>query len=84
MNRGEDQDAKSRSTMTRLEWGVVFSMLASASSIIFSAGVVWSKLQNQETQIKDLQIADHDQVDRLARIETKLDLILEEKRQARR
>ncbi|MFC0686285.1 hypothetical protein [Novosphingobium clariflavum] len=67
---------ETRSAMTKLEWGVVFSVLASACSIVFSAGVVWSKLQMHEAAIAELKGKDGATTDRLARIETKLDIML--------
>jgi hypothetical protein len=65
--------------MTKLEWGVVFSLLASSASIIFSAGVIWTKLQQHDADISVLKVASGTNIDRLARIETKLDVILADK-----
>ena len=72
-----------RSTMTKLEWGVLFSVIVSASSLIFSAGVVWTTVQIHEKEIGQLMEGDRSQTDRLARIETKLDLILSNKTEER-
>jgi hypothetical protein len=69
-----------RKVMTKLEWGVVFSVLASAASILFSAGVVWTTVQVHEREIAALKASRDETTDRLARIETKLDILLEGKR----
>lgn len=74
---------ETRSAMTKLEWGVVFSVLASAGSILFSAGIVWSKVQTHEAAIAELKAKGDATTDRLARIETKLDIILAD-REAKR
>lgn len=65
--------------MTKLEWGVIFSVLASAASLIFTGGVVWTKLQMHDVDIAALKVAASGNVDRLARIETKLDLIISDR-----
>jgi len=62
--------------MTRLEWGVVFSVIVSAASLIFSAGVVWTTVQVHDRAIVELQAKAGSNTDRLARIETKLDIII--------
>ncbi len=67
---------ENKNTMTKLEWGVLFSFLLSSASVIFSAGVVWTTLQQHERDIVMLKANDESRVDRLARIETKLDIIL--------
>ena len=41
--------------MTRLEWGVIVSLIVSASSIIFTAGIVWQKVQANEVRIATLE-----------------------------
>ena len=71
------------SLMTRLEWGVLFSVLASAASLIFTAGVVWTTVQTHDRDITALKARDAATTDRLARIETKLDIILAD-REARK
>lgn len=77
-------EMETRAVMTKLEWGVLISICASSASLIFTAGVVWTTLQLHDKEINQLQSADHDQVDRLARIETKLDLILDGGKKSRR
>lgn len=62
--------------MTKLEWGVIFSLLASAGSILFSAGIVWQKVQANDVRIATLETSADKNTDRLARIETKLDIII--------
>lgn len=76
--RTSDND-EVRTVMSKLEWGVLFSVLASAGSIIFSAGIVWTTVQVHEREIASLKSKDDENTDRLARIETKLDIIISEK-----
>ena len=65
--------------MTKLEWGVVFSVIVSAASLIFSAGVVWTTVQQNTQEIAILKANRDETTDRLARIETKVDIILSER-----
>lgn len=65
-----------RLKMTRLEWGVIVSILISAGSLIFSAGVVWTTVQVHDRDISTLKAQAVSNTDRLARIETKLDVML--------
>lgn len=62
--------------LTKLEWGVVLSMLASAGSIIFSAGIIWTTVQQHDREILMLKTKADENTDRLARIETKLDIVI--------
>lgn len=71
---------REQNSMTKLELGVVLSLLASAGSIVFSAGFVWSTLQEHGRDISQLKTNDSSNVDRLARIETKLDVILSDRK----
>lgn len=63
-------------TMSRLEWGVLFSVIVSAASLIFSAGVVWTTVQVHDRAIQELRSKGDSTTDRLARMETKIDLLL--------
>lgn len=63
-------------TLTGIELGVAISLLLSAGSIVFSAGVIWTTVQTHERDIEELKSKRADTVDRLARIETKLDIAL--------
>lgn len=62
--------------LTKLEWGVVLSLLASAGSIIFSAGIIWTTVQQHDREILMLKAKADENTDRLARIETKLDIVI--------
>lgn len=62
--------------LTKLEWGVVLSLLASAGSIIFSAGIIWTTVQQHDREILMLKTKADENTDRLARIETKLDIVI--------
>lgn len=63
--------------MTRLEWGVLFSVIVSAASLIFSAGVVWTTVQVHDKAIQELRTSRDNSIERLASIEAKIDLMLE-------
>ena len=54
----------------------MLSLIISAGSIVFSAGIVWTTVQVHEREITALKVKEDDKSDRLARIETKLDLVL--------
>lgn len=73
-------DPTGQKLMTKLEWGVVFSVIVSAASLIFSAGVVWTTVQQNTQEIAILKANRDATTDRLARIETKVDIILAERR----
>ena len=62
--------------LTKLEWGVVLSLLARAGSIIFSAGIIWTTVQQHDREILMLKTKADENTDRLARIETKLDIVI--------
>lgn len=70
--------------MTKLEWGVVLSFLVSSASLVFSAGVVWTKVQVHDAAIASLNQTQVGNADRLARIETKLDIILADKAETKK
>lgn len=72
-------DNEDHKVMTKLEWGVVFSVIVSAASLVFSAGVIWTTVQMHGREIEALKVRDAATTDRLARIETKLDIILQAK-----
>lgn len=67
------------STISKLEWGVLFSVIASAASIVFSAGVVWTTVKVHDSRIAQLEAKADANTDRLARIETKIDLLVGER-----
>lgn len=61
---------------TKVEWGVIVSLCGSAASLVFTAGFLWGQVQANTKEIDSLRQSNTDTVDRLARIETKLDIIL--------
>lgn len=69
--------------MTKLEWGVIIAILTASANIVFSAAVVWTTMQVHDRDIETLKRQSAGDVDRLARIETKLDLILSERARSR-
>ena len=66
-------------TMNKLEWSVILSLFASMASIVFWTGTLWTKVNQNYADIVLLKAAALGNADRLARIETKLDLILEDR-----
>lgn len=78
--RNEPEQSEGKSVLlTKLELGVVLSLIVSASSVVFSAGIVWTTVQVHDREIIALKVKDQENTDRLARIETKLDLVLGDK-----
>lgn len=69
-------DSEGRSLMTKLEWGVIIAILTASANIVFSAAVVWTTMQVHDRDIEALKRQSAGDVDRLARIETKLDIML--------
>ena len=51
-----DEAPTPRSPMTKLEWGVVFSVLASAGSIVFSADDVLGGLRYHELRRENQEV----------------------------
>ena len=72
-------EQEDRIIMTRVEWAVVFSVLASAVSLVFSAGVIWTTVKVHDVKIDALERQQSVNTDRLARIETKIDLLIGER-----
>lgn len=66
--------------LSKLELGVVLSLITSAGSVVFSAGIVWTTVQQHDREIIALKLKSDANTDRLARIETKLDLLLDERK----
>lgn len=78
--RNEPEQSEGKSVLlTKLELGVVLSLIVSAGSVVFSAGIVWTTVQVHDREIIALKVKDQENTDRLARIETKLDLVLGDK-----
>ncbi len=73
-------DQEERGVMTKLEYGVLFSVLVSAASVVFSAGVVWTTVKEHDLRIAALEVQAKDNNDRLARIETKIDILIEDRK----
>ena len=65
-----------RRGLTVSEWVAIGSLLLSVCTIVFVAGFVWGQVQSNTGAIKDLQASKAESIDRLARIETKLDIVL--------
>ena len=61
----------------KIEWGVIASLLLSAFSAIFTAGFMWGQVQKNTADIQELRVESNKTTDRLARIETKLDVLID-------
>lgn len=77
----DQQDAPVKvGILSKLELGVVLSLITSAGSVVFSAGIIWTTVQQHDREIIALKLKSDENTDRLARIETKLDLLLDERK----
>lgn len=63
-------------TLGSLEWGVIVSLLISAGSAIFSAGVVYSEVRDHDKRLTKVEVASDDVAERLGRIETNLEYLV--------
>lgn len=79
----QDTDGPSKWAITKIEAGLIASLLMSAGTMIFTGGVIYSQVQQAKADIAELKTHDSSTSDRLARIETKLDLLLDDQRPLR-
>ncbi len=75
-----DEAPTPRSPMTKLEWGVVFSVLASAGSIVFSAGVVWGDLRDHERRLEIQEVKMDGIIPKVERIDANVTFLAEQAR----
>lgn len=78
------QDAGPKVSLGRLEWGVIISLLVSAATTVFSAGVLYGDLRDVERRVEVIEdkagvVAEtmRDNGERLARIETNVELLVD-------
>jgi hypothetical protein len=64
----------------KLEWGVIASLLISACSAIFSAGIVYGAVQDHEKRLVRIESRSDTENERLARIESKLEFLVDQYR----
>lgn len=76
----QDEPSAPRSPMTKLEWGVVFSVLASAGSIVFSAGVVWGDLRDHERRLEIQEVKMDGIIPKVERIDANVTFLAEQAR----
>lgn len=69
--------------MTKLEWGVVFSVLASAGSIVFSAGVVLADLRDHERRLEIQEVKMDGIIPKVERIDANVTFLAEQAREER-
>ena len=69
--------------MTKLEWGVVFSVLASSGSIVFSAGVVWGDLRDHERRLEIQEVKMDSIIPKVERIDANVTFLAEQAREER-
>lgn len=60
----------------KTEWGVILSLIVSSASLIFSGGYVYGQVQKNSAEIERLRADRDSEIDRLARIETKVDILV--------
>jgi hypothetical protein len=58
------------------DWISLLSLIVSLGTIVFVAGFMYGQVQQNHSDIQELKRSRDDSIDRLARIETKLDQIL--------
>lgn len=78
-----DEAPTPRSLMTKLEWGVVFSVLASAGSIVFSAGVVWGDLRDHERRLEIQEVKMDGIIPKVERIDANVSFLAQQARDER-
>lgn len=66
--------------LNKVEWGLVFAIVMNIGTILFVAGVVYGDVQDHERRMLVIEQKSDTVTDRLARIETKLDLALTERK----
>lgn len=71
------QEVKTKLTLT--EVGVIFSIASSLAVGIFTLGIYFGQVSDNTREIGELKRQNTETIDRLARIETKVDIILETK-----
>ena len=69
--------------MTKSEWGVVFSVLASAGSIVFSAGVVYGDLRDHERRLEIQEVKMDGIIPKVERIDANVTFLAEQARDER-
>lgn len=69
--------------VNRAEWGVILSLLLSAASIVFTAGVVWTTVQQNSGDIRDLQSKSDNLTDKVTRIDANVTFLAERAREDR-
>lgn len=74
-------DPQQTVSLGKLEWGVIFSLLISACSAVFSAGIVYSAVQDHEKRLSRVEVRSDSVIERLARIESNLEFLVEQYRQ---
>jgi hypothetical protein len=69
--------------VNRAEWGVILSLLLNAAIIVFSAGVIWTTVQQHSADIADLRGKSDDQAEKLTRIDANVTFLAERAREDR-
>jgi hypothetical protein len=69
--------------VTRVEWGVIASLLISALSLAFSFGVIYADVQRHEKRIELVEGKVDDFAERLARIDANVTFLAEQAREQR-
>jgi hypothetical protein len=79
----ETDQKRTEQKVTRAEWGVVLSLLLSAGSVIFSAGVVWTTVQEHDRRLIAVEAVQDDQGKTIARIDANVTFLTERAREDR-
>jgi hypothetical protein len=79
----QDEPEEPYDKKRHLEWGVVFSVLASAGSIVFSAGVVWDDLRDHERRLEIQEVKMDGIIPKVERIDANVTFLAEQAREER-
>lgn len=77
------EDIPQKISVGKLEWGVIIAVMLSLSSSVFSAGILWSRVENHEQRLVKQEVRTESVGERLAGIESKLDFLVAQYRDER-
>jgi cell division protein FtsL len=70
--RQQTDPQRKGATVTRVEWGVITSLLISALTSAFTFGIIYGQVQRNDTRITKLETGASEVVTRLGNVETQL------------
>jgi hypothetical protein len=67
-----DDPQRKGASVSRVEWGVITSLLISALTSAFTFGIIYGQVQRNDTRITKLETGASEVVTRLSNVETQL------------